>query len=200
MIQTVGSRFARLVRAAHVFLLVGLMAGCAVNPVTGERQFSLMGEAREIELGREDDQQIVAEMGLHPDPALASVADCACGSRTYDLVGGGHRGTDIFPLFGWRKLDNEEVIVVAAAPGTIVLKQDGNQDRSCGTLSVLLPNASQWNAVSLRHADGSLTWYGHLKKNSLTPKKVGDTVDEGEYLGAVGSSGFSTGPHMHFEV
>ena len=36
----------------------------------GRAAVPLMGEAREIELGREYDQQIVAEMGLHPDPAL----------------------------------------------------------------------------------------------------------------------------------
>ena len=134
------------------------------------------------------------------DPAVNSVSDFACGTRTYDLVGGGHRGTDIFPIFGWRKSDNEEAVVVAAAPGTIVFKQDGNQDRSCGNLASLPPNAAQWNAIFLRHDDGSVTWYGHLKKNSLTPKQVGDTVAEGEFLATVGSSGFSSGPHTHFEV
>ena len=134
------------------------------------------------------------------DPAANSISDFACGKRTYDLGGAGHRGTDIFPLFGWKKQDNDEAMVVAAASGTIVLKQDGNQDRTCGSLSAALPGAAQWNAVSLRHADGSVTWYGHLKQNSLTPKAVGDTVDEGEFLGVVGSSGFSSGPHMHFEV
>ena len=134
------------------------------------------------------------------DPALNSVIDFACGTRTYDLVGGGHRGTDIFPVYGWRKLDNEEAVVVAAAPGTIVFKQDGNQDRTCGNLATMSADATQWNAVFLRHADGSVSWYGHLKKDSLTPKKIGDPVAEGEFLGAVGSSGLSSGPHTHFEV
>jgi Peptidase family M23 len=39
-----------------------------------------------------------------------------------------------------------------------------------------------------------------MKKNSLTTKNIGQTVETGEYLGIVGSSGFSTGPHLHFEV
>ncbi|MFW6202345.1 MAG: M48 family metalloprotease, partial [Gemmatimonadota bacterium] len=43
---------------------------CAVNPVTGEREFMLISESREIEMGREYDQQIVAQMGLYPDSAL----------------------------------------------------------------------------------------------------------------------------------
>lgn len=49
-------------------LLVGLfLAACAVNPVTGKRQFMLMSEAQETRMGAEYDPQIVAEMGLYPD-------------------------------------------------------------------------------------------------------------------------------------
>jgi predicted Zn-dependent protease len=47
-----------------------VLAGCAVNPATGERQFSLVGEAQEIEMGREADQGIVAGMGLVDDDDL----------------------------------------------------------------------------------------------------------------------------------
>jgi hypothetical protein len=67
-------------------------------------------------------------------------------------------------------------------------------DHSCSLSS------QQWNAVYLRHSDGSVTWYGHLKVNSLTTKQVGDSVAAGEFLGVMGSSGDSTGPHLHFEV
>ena len=57
-----------------------------------------------------------------------------------------------------------------------------------------------WNAVYVRQADSSVAWYGHMKKFSLTSKAVGDTVVAGEYLGVIGSSGNSTGPHLHFEL
>lgn len=46
------------------------LTSCAVNPATGSRQFTLYSEAQEIEMGREYDPQIVAEMGLYPDAAL----------------------------------------------------------------------------------------------------------------------------------
>ena len=131
------------------------------------------------------------------DPAFPnSLLDYGCGARTYDLPSGyNHGGVDIFtwPL-PWLWMDADEVRVVAAAPGTIVLKSDGNFDESCGF------GGSNWNAVYVRHADGSVAWYGHMKRHSLTAKTVGQQVSAGEYLGVVGSSGNSTGPHLHLEV
>lgn len=83
---------------------------------------------------------------------------------------------------------------VAAAPGVITYKDDGHPDRSCAFSS------DSPNMVVVTHADGSYAWYLHFKNGSLTPKGVGEPVAQGEYLGTVGSSGSSTGPHLHFEV
>ncbi len=55
--------------AVPAFLLVAL-AGCAVNPATGQRQLSLMGEGTEIRLGGDADREITEAMGLVEDPAL----------------------------------------------------------------------------------------------------------------------------------
>jgi murein DD-endopeptidase MepM/ murein hydrolase activator NlpD len=125
-----------------------------------------------------------------------ALLDFDCGARTYDLASGyNHGGTDIFTWpFGWKKMDDGDITIVAAAAGTIVSKTDGNFDRSCGL------NSNPWNAVYVKHADDSVAWYGHMKSGSTTSKGVGDTVAQGEYLGLVGSSGSSTGPHLHFEV
>ena len=122
--------------------------------------------------------------------------DYNCGARTYDQASGyNHRGIDIFTWpFGWSKMDNKEVLIVAAAPGTIINKFDGNFDRSCSF------SGGNWNAVYVRHADNSVAWYGHMKNGSTTSKAVGETVEAGEVLGVVGSSGNSTGPHLHFEI
>lgn len=124
--------------------------------------------------------------------------DYNCGTRTYDLSSGyNHQGTDIFLWpFAQLKQANNWVEIIAAEAGTIIGKSDGNDDHSCAFCSA----ACDWNAVFIQHADGSVAWYGHMKKNSPTSKTVGQTVAKGEYLGVVGSSGNSTGPHLHFEV
>lgn len=107
------------------------------------------------------------------------------------------RGTDIamWP-FSWNKLDAGEVQVVAAAAGTIVDRQNNTlEDHNCGSSS-----GGLGNYIVLAHADGWVTIYGHMKYNSLTTKGVNGTVTLGEYLGTVGSSGNSSGPHLHFEM
>ena len=125
------------------------------------------------------------------------LTDYNCGARSYDTTSGyNHQGLDIYSWpFGWYLMDNDEVEIIAGAPGQIIAKNDGNFDRSCD-----FSTTTPWNAVYIQHSDGSIAWYGHLKNGSLTSKNIGDMVSEGEFLGVMGSSGVSTGPHLHFEV
>ena len=51
--------------------------------------------------------------------------------------------------------------------------------------------------VVVDHGNGYQTLYGHLSKITV---KVGDTICRGERLGLVGSTGRSTGPHLHYEI
>ncbi|HEY1406159.1 MAG TPA: peptidoglycan DD-metalloendopeptidase family protein [Spirochaetota bacterium] len=53
------------------------------------------------------------------------------------------------------------------------------------------------NLIVLEHAKDFTTYYGHLSKIHVT---VGQNVKKGDNIGAVGSTGKSTGPHLHFEV
>ncbi|MFP5437438.1 MAG: peptidoglycan DD-metalloendopeptidase family protein [Bacteroidia bacterium] len=124
------------------------------------------------------------------------IMDYNCGDRSYDLSNGyNHAGTDIFLWpFPWLQMQRGQNNVVAAAPGTILYKNDGQYDANCAM------SGADWNAVYLLHADGSVSWYGHLKRSSLTEKPIGASVAAGEFLGKIGSSGSSTGPHLHFEV
>ena len=120
-----------------------------------------------------------------------TIQDYDCGTNTYD----GHHGTDIaiWP-YSLYKMDNNQVEVIAAAAGTIIQKNDGNFDRNCGS------NTLTANSIIIQHADGSYALYWHMKNGSVTTKAVGQTVVAGEKLGVVGSSGSSSGPHLHFEV
>ncbi len=131
--------------------------------------------------------------GAHVDqnPAAGSYGDYNCGTLSYD----GHMGTDI-PLcpYPFYKMDHDQIRVIAAAPGTIVAKADGNFDKNCGS------SATPANYIAIQHSDGSIALYFHMKMNSLTAKIVGQTVVLGEFLGIVGSSGNSSAPHLHFEV
>ncbi|MDH3234540.1 MAG: M23 family metallopeptidase [Alphaproteobacteria bacterium] len=53
--------------------------------------------------------------------------------------------------------------------------------------------------VRIKHAEGYSTVYGHLSRLAKDLKK-GDTVKQGQVIGLVGSTGLSTGPHLHYEV
>ena len=117
--------------------------------------------------------------------------DYHCFSRTYD----DHDASDInlWP-FWWRMMDNDYVMAVAAAPGVILgSPTDGNFDRNC-------TQTGSPNRVTILHDDGSTSRYLHLKKNSVTNKVDGDWVEQGEFLGYIGSSGRSSNPHLHFAV
>lgn len=116
--------------------------------------------------------------------------DWACGDVRYD----GHQGTDI-GVGGWAGMDAGRTIV-AAATGVVIETLDGEADRcdtgDCGT-------NGYGNHVVLQHADGKTTMYGHMKTDTVAVT-VGQVVRCGDALGEVGSSGHSTGPHVHFGV
>jgi murein DD-endopeptidase MepM/ murein hydrolase activator NlpD len=86
-----------------------------------------------------------------------------------------HRGIDIAAPVG--------TPIYSAAPGVIEF--------------------SGWNSggygymVDIRHPDGSMTRYAH---NSRLLVRVGQDVDQGEQIAEMGSTGRSTGPHVHFEI
>jgi murein DD-endopeptidase MepM/ murein hydrolase activator NlpD len=85
-----------------------------------------------------------------------------------------HPGVDIAGELG------EPVVAVAAGIVTYAGKHGG-----------------YGNLVQINHGNGFVTRYGH---NSKVLVKVGDTVSKGQEIALMGSTGRSTGPHVHFEV
>lgn len=66
-----------------------------------------------------------------------------------------------------------------------------------GVVSKSTYNASYGNYVVLRHPDGTQTLYAHMSARTVT---AGQTVHQGMVIGKVGSTGNSTGNHLHFET
>lgn len=85
--------------------------------------------------------------------------------------------------------------VVAAADGTVIASNSScthnwGKSYSCGC------GGGYGNYVMISHAEGKMTVYGHL--TSLTVS-TGQSVSRGQVIGYVGSTGNSTGPHLHYE-
>jgi murein DD-endopeptidase MepM/ murein hydrolase activator NlpD len=94
--------------------------------------------------------------------------------------------------YGWRWGRMHKGIDVANSPGTpIYASADGVVEKAGWN------RGGYGNVVDIRHADGSMTRYGH---NSKVFVQAGQQVRQGDTIAAMGSTGFSTGPHTHFEI
>lgn len=86
---------------------------------------------------------------------------------------------------------NHKGIDIAIASGTGVNAAQG------GKVTYAAKMGGYGNVIFIDHPDGSQTRYAHLSKIDV---KVGQMVDIGSHIGKVGSTGVSSGPHLHFEV
>jgi murein DD-endopeptidase MepM/ murein hydrolase activator NlpD len=129
--------------------------------------------------------------------------------RAHGIAGGGIApggpvGTFSWPVtgtitspFGWRSNpfggapDFHPGLDIAAPTGTTVTAAAG------GTVIMAQWYGGYGNYISIDHGGGYSTGYGHL---SAIYVANGQTVSRGQAIGAVGSTGASTGPHLHFEV
>ncbi len=68
---------------------------------------------------------------------------------------------------------------------------------NAGTVTLASWNSGYGNCVIIDHGGGKATLYGHMSSYSVSK---GQTVKKGQRIGAVGSTGNSTGPHLHFEI
>ncbi|MBX4189669.1 peptidoglycan DD-metalloendopeptidase family protein, partial [Candidatus Parcubacteria bacterium] len=97
-------------------------------------------------------------------------------------------GTKTQTLHGYNAIDFGASVgtpVVASADGTVIISKNGGYNGGYGTY------------VVISHDNGTQTLYGHMSQDHVT---VGQHVSQGEIIGALGNTGKSTGPHVHFEV
>jgi murein DD-endopeptidase MepM/ murein hydrolase activator NlpD len=85
---------------------------------------------------------------------------------------------------------HEGIDVAAPADSPVLAARDGS-------VKTIGSDPSLGNYIVLGHANGYNTVYGHLSSILV---KQGAVVAQGTIIGRVGSSGLSTGPHLHFEV
>ena len=92
------------------------------------------------------------------------------------------------PILGtWKK---HEGLDYSAAMGTPVMAAGDGLVMRAGR------SGGYGNLVELRHANGIITRYGHLSRIDV---RIGQRVKQEARIGAVGSTGLSTGPHLHYE-
>ena len=104
----------------------------------------------------------------------------------------GTRGGTITSTFGERWGKNHNGLDIAGNTGDPVMAAlDGK------VKSTFYERNGYGNVVILEHEGGVETRYAHMSKIGV---KTGDTVKKGDIVGEVGSTGRSTGPHLHFEV
>ncbi|SDF31966.1 M23 family metallopeptidase [Phytopseudomonas seleniipraecipitans] len=122
------------------------------------------------------DRRIDEAVMLSGHPVLQGYVSSPFGRRIDPLTGrvSVHKGVDFAAKAG------SDVVAVGAGVVTFAGRRNG-----------------YGNTVEISHADGYLTLYAHNRSNRV---QVGDLVQRGQTIGTVGSTGRSTGNHVHFEV
>ncbi len=94
--------------------------------------------------------------------------------------------------YGWRWGRMHKGIDIAAPVGTPIVAAASGVVITAGWNS-----GGYGNLVEIRHDDGSITLYAH---NDRILVRAGQYVEQGDQLSEMGSTGYSTGPHLHFEI
>ena len=140
-------------------------------------------------------QVVVADVlayGSKPEPSLLSKADPGL-QLAYPLG----QWADSMDPWGWRYSESKGAwrmhtgVDLAAPMGTPVLAA------KAGRVALVQAVGGYGNTVLLDHGDGVETLYAHLQQALV---REGDWIGQGVQLGAVGTTGAATGPHLHFEL
>ena len=108
-----------------------------------------------------------------------SVITSHFGNRNLDIGSKNHQGVDIG--------------VYGDIPGASIYAADGGKVEATGK------TASAGNYMRIDHGNGAVTVYMHMQNNSICVRK-GQKVSQGQKIGRMGSTGTSSGTHLHFEI
>jgi murein DD-endopeptidase MepM/ murein hydrolase activator NlpD len=139
---------------------------------------TLVAKTERLEREMHDYEQLLRRRGMTPSIwPVSGKLESGVGGRRNPFGGRGfeyHEGQDIDATYG--------TPVLVAATGVVMI---AGRQRGYG------------NVVYVDHGGGLTTRYGHLSEIDV---KVGTPVTRGQIIGLVGSTGRSTGPHLHYEV
>jgi murein DD-endopeptidase MepM/ murein hydrolase activator NlpD len=154
-----------------------------------------------------DRDLISTRIGVDHDPTIESgtaLSSAICTDylgRAFPHCYDQHDGSDFMLAGGFETMDAGSTEIVAAASGVVVETHDGEYDHChiAGTDISCDGNSGVANYVKIEHPGGWQSWYWHMMKGSVAVA-VGDEVACGDPIGIIGSSGYSSAPHVHFEV
>ena len=109
----------------------------------------------------------------------------------YGRISSGYSDARLHPILGYTRAHRG--IDYAAPMGTDIFAVGD------GVITMRQYNGGYGNYVRIRHSNGYETGYGHLS-SFASGQSVGSYVRQGDVIGYVGSTGLSTGPHVHFEM
>jgi murein DD-endopeptidase MepM/ murein hydrolase activator NlpD len=145
-------------------------------------------------------------IGVDHDPTVYEDQLWTCtdyAGRAFPSCYDQHDGSDYILEGGFETMDAGSTVIVAAADGVVVATEDGHYDRCHADLGSADVSCDGYemiaNSVTIEHDTGNRTLYWHMKTDSVLVE-VGQAVSAGDPLGLVGSSGFSSMPHLHFEL
>lgn len=176
----------------------------ASKAVTEEQKQQVEAKKEEIAASNEETEKMIAELQADADALTSQIRDSGSSSSNSTYLGGtmawpapyatyvtsafGYRSD---PLGGYTSFHTGIDLAKSGCAGTpIVAANDG-------TVILAYYNGGYGNCVVIDHGGGVTTLYGHASSLAVS---YGQSVTRGQTIAYVGSTGRSTGPHLHFEV
>lgn len=162
--------------------------------IEGEKGKSLLYKEITYEGLLKTNEEIVREKLIKPP--INTVIKKGTKNPYYDGIAFLYRPTTggyITALFGEERVNSyHKGLDIAKDMGTDVIASFNGRVKSAG-----YNNGGYGNLIIVEHEDNMETYYAHLSDIYVSE---GDEIKKGDVIGAIGSTGYSTGPHLHFEL